>query len=117
MFHMNPEQIGGAIVRRTFMSKGKRLVSGMTLSGDEVRNFPVINRNALIDKRYIDVYPRGGEVAEPGERFVISAGFGRFFVIEGKKLNDEALDREQAYALAGVEPPTKPARRKKQVEA
>lgn len=116
MFQIAADQIGGAIVRRTFSSSrdgGKRFVAGQRLSGDEVRSFPAINRNSLIEKRYIDVFPQGGEMQTKGERFVISSGFGKFHVIEGKKLNDEALDREQAYALAGMVAPPKGERRKK----
>ena len=69
-------------------------------------SFPKLNRMALAEKRYIDLVPKGAVgSAASGQRFVISEGFGRFNVIEGKKLNEEALDREQAYALAGIDPP------------
>jgi hypothetical protein len=116
MFQMRPEQIGGAIVRRTFSSGGTRLTSGTKLSAEQVLAFATANRNALVDKRFIDLFPKSGgidSVSESAERFVVSAGFGRFHVIEGRKLNDEPLDREQAYALAGTEAPPKVARRKK----
>lgn len=118
MFQIPADQIGGAVVRRTFSSRGKRLISGTRLSAAEVLAFPQANRNALSDKHYIDLFPKGGvdsSVSASGERFVISAGFGRFYVIEGKKLNDDPLDREQAYALAGTQAPPKPGRKKKEI--
>lgn len=113
MFQLKEHEIGGAIVRRTFTTDGKKLVPGQRLTEQEVLSFPTLNRMALAEKRWIDLVPKNGTTAAPekAERFVISAGFGNFHVIEGKKLNDEALDREQAYALAGIAPP-KQVRRK-----
>lgn len=111
MFRIDDSEIGGAVVRRTFNNGGKRMIAGMRLSAEEVLSFRRANRNSLAEKAYIDIFPRGGAMQEKGERFVINAGFGRFFVIEGKKLNADALDREQAYALAGTEPPPKQQRR------
>ena len=105
MFQMPTHEIGGAIVRRTFQCGAKRVTSGQRLTGDEVKAMPVANRNALVEKKYMDLIPNGGGVAAKGERFVISAGFGRFYVVEGRKLNAESLDREQAYALAGTAAP------------
>jgi hypothetical protein len=116
MFRMAIDQIGGAVVRRTFSSGGRRLVAGMKLTREEVLSFPTANRNALAEKTFIDLYPLSGSSDAPTgktDRFVVSAGFGRFHVIEGRKLNDEPLDREQAYALAGMEAPPKATRRKK----
>jgi hypothetical protein len=116
MFQMRADQIGGAIVRRSFSSGGTRLVAGTKLTAEQVLAFPTTNRNALADKRYIDLFPASGDAPTTGssERFVVSAGFGRFHVIQGKKLNDEPLDREQAYALAGVPAPPQAVRRKKE---
>ncbi|HVM96147.1 MAG TPA: hypothetical protein VMT89_07145 [Candidatus Acidoferrales bacterium] len=115
MFQMADNEIGGAIVRRTFRSGGRQLFTGARLTAQEVLSFPKANRNALAEKRYIDLIPKADQtsVAAKGERFVINAGFGKFYVIEGKKLNDEPIDREQAYALAGTEAPPKVQRRSK----
>ena len=117
MFQLPVNEIGGAIVRRTFMTGGKKLLPGQRLTAEEVLSFPPLNRMALAEKRWIDLIPKASnnrKAPEQGERFVVSAGFGSFHVIEGKKLNDEALDREQAYALAGTVPP-KPVRKKASV--
>lgn len=116
MFQMAASEIGGAVVRRVFSSGGKQLTPGTRLSSEEVLRIPTINRSALINKKYIEVYPKGDLIA-PGasgsERFVVSMGFGKFIVLEGKKLCDP-IDREQAYALAGQPVPAgKPSRAKK----
>ena len=113
MFQIPAEQIGGAVVRRTFTTGGKRLTPGMQLSAEQVLAFPKLNRMALAEKRYIDLFPKNPNAVSgngASKRYVVSAGFGRFHVIEGRKLNDEALDRDQAYALAGTAP--KPVRKK-----
>ena len=111
MLQIKADEVGGAVVRRVFKTGGRQITPGTVLSREEVLAFPVINRRALADKRYIDLFPRNPEnprgAEEKAERFVISAGFGRFFVIEGKKLNDEAITREEAYALCGMKPPKK----------
>ena len=102
MYHMPLNQIGGAVVRRTFKSGGRQLTSGSRLSGDEVRSFPALNRRALIEKKYIEVFPLNTDAGtvSGGKRFVVSRGFGKFDVIEGKKLNDDALDKDTARVLA-----------------
>jgi hypothetical protein len=116
MLQLKIDEVGGAVVRRVFNTGGKQMTPGTVLSREEIMAFPAVNRSALANKRYIDLFPRnpgnpqGSD--EKGERYVISAGFGRFFVIEGKKLNDEAITREEAYALCGMEPPTKGKRKK-----
>lgn len=114
MFQIPKEQIGGAVVRRTFTTGGKKLTPGTQLTAEEILKFPTLNRMALAEKRYIDLFPKNPNAVSgdgKSQRYVVSAGFGRFHVIEGRKLNDEALDREQAYALAGTSPP-KPVRKK-----
>ena len=103
--NFNIDHIGGGIVRRTFKSGEHRLTSGTKLTAEEIKRMPVANRQALIDKKYIDVYPKapGGGDGVKAERHVVSAGFGKFHVIEGRKLNDVPLSKDQAQALAGVE--------------
>ena len=115
MFQMPANQIGGAIVRRQVRTSNGDWQPGMRISAADVLAMPQVNRNALVDKKYIELFPKGGDqaVAAEGERFVISVGFGKYMVIEGKKLTDEPIDREQAYALAGKpEPASKPRRQK-----
>jgi hypothetical protein len=121
MLMLKDNQIGGAIVRRVFSSGGKQVTPGTKLSRDEVLLMPAGNRYALVNKKYIDIFPAGGDDVSMGvkpDRFVISLGFSQFHVIEGKRLTDKPISREQAYALAGQPMPEgKPSaarRRKKQ---
>lgn len=116
MFQMNTNDIGGAVVRRVFSNGGRQMTPGTRLTAEQVKSIPTVNRNALVDKKYIELYPRADVAAgaSAGERFVVSMGFGKFIVLEGRKLCDP-IDREQAYALAGQEVPAgKPSRPKKQ---
>ena len=116
MFQMPNSQIGGAIVRRTFNSAGRQVFSGQKLSREEVLKMPLANRNALADKRYIDIFPisDAAAAANGGERFVVCIGKDQYVVLEGRQITDEPVDRETAYALAGKEPPAeaKPKRKK-----
>lgn len=99
--------IGGAVVRRRFSQGGRELTNGMVLSPGEVEAIKPNNRKALLDNGYIQIFPRPArshleadlEVV-PTVRHAISIGFGRWDVIEGKKINAEPLTRELAAALA-----------------
>lgn len=99
--------IGGAVVRRRFSHGGKELLNGMVLSAGEVENLRPTNRKALIDNGFIQVFPKPMRShlesdldATPVQRHAVSIGFGRWDVIEGKKVNAEPLTKEQAFALA-----------------
>lgn len=99
--------IGGAIVRRRFSQSGKELTNGMVLSPGEVENMNPNNRRALQDNGFIQIFPKPARShleadlnAVPMQRHAISIGFGKWDVIEGRKVNAEPLTREQAYALA-----------------
>lgn len=96
------DDIGGAIVRRTFTFDTRRLKTGDRLTREEVLGMPGANRNALMEKQYIDVLPRAAIDPDAG-RFVVNRGFGKFDVIEGRKLNAEPLaTKDEAEALAAV---------------
>lgn len=106
MIPLRPEQIGGARVQRAFKFGERRLVHGDTLTGDQVRSIRPTNRSSLVDKGYLMLWPKGQNESVPGaaevERHVVARGFGRYDVIEGRKLNTEGLlTKEEAYALAG----------------
>ena len=98
--HGKEAEFGGGYVRIAFSANGERLKVGAHLSADRIRSFA--NHRRLISAEYIAVYPLKGENDELGvERHVIHVGAGNYDVIEGRKLNDTALTRDQAYALAG----------------
>ena len=102
------DEIAGGKVQQAFRMGDKYLMRGTVLSREQICRIPTQNRNALIDKGYIHVQLKGMETAEAGgERFVMSLGFGRFDVIEGRKLNEAHLSREAAYALARIPLPDK----------
>ncbi len=105
IYHGN---IGGGKVERPFRMGDRSLPRGTVLTGDEVRSMRISNRSALIDKGYLSIWPREAvaqQVAqhssEPQERHVVNCGFGRYNVVEGRRLNEQALDKESAYLLAG----------------
>ena len=103
--NLNIDQVGGGVVRRSFSSGGKRIASGARLSAEEIKAMPVANRQALIDKRFIEVFPK--DIAAAGERHVVSAGFGKYNVIEGKKLTEFPVSKQEADAIAGAKRATK----------
>lgn len=107
MIPMHPNQIGGARVQRGFQLGGRRVLAGDTLTGDEVRGIRQSNRTALVESGYLLLWPKdaGAGPAQPPQgsvRFIAPRGFGKYDVIEGRKLNDEPLTKEQAHELAGV---------------
>jgi hypothetical protein len=84
------------------------LMAGTVLTGDEVRAIRPTNRSSLIDKNFIAVWPVDASqfAGPPAVRHVVPRGFGRYDVVEGRKLNDEWLDKEAAFALAGLPLPS-----------
>ncbi len=113
IWSLRDEAIGGAYVRRGFTRftkdgpiGGQYLKAGTHLTADEVRSMPMVNRRALATSGALDVYPvTPGNAAAPEdfERFVIHAGGGRYDVVLGRKLNDSALTKQEAEALAEVD--------------
>lgn len=114
MIPMHPNQIGGGRVQRTFTFGSRRMLAGETLTGDELRSIRTQNRNAMVEKGFILLWPKDagesfGQSPSCSVRFVRPLGFGRYDVIEGRKLNEDYLDKEAAYALAGIEMPAEKA--------
>lgn len=107
--------IGGGFVLRTFRMGAEQVFAGRELSRAEILAMPGANRQALIEKKFIGVYPPrpeptvkdGGQVA----RYVIGVGGGKCDVVEGRRLNVEPLTPEEAAALAGIELHADPAPR------
>lgn len=101
------QDIGGGIVRRRFSSGGKEFTNGTVLSAGEIKAMPRNNMNALRDNGYIHIFPkavRSHLEAAPEdikmERHVVSRGFGKYDVIEGKVMNTQPLTKETAEHLA-----------------
>lgn len=95
------EQAGGAYVRRAFTFGERELTSKDVLTADEVASIPIANLNALINTGKLELFP-----ATPftfvAERFAVNRGFGKWDVVEGRKLNDAPLTKVEAEALAAA---------------
>ncbi len=111
MLSLNINDIGGGKVVWPFRQGGKEVRRGTVLSAEQIMQIAPANRASLIG-RFIRVWPKApdatglapvanGERADGTERHVVSLGFRRYTVIEGVRLSEEPLTREQAYTLAG----------------
>jgi hypothetical protein len=99
--HLKKDDIGGGVVRTAFRMGGTYMMVGTKLSADEVMSINPPNRMALIDKGYIAVWPKSGDVPViKGKRYAIHIGGGGYDVIEGRKLNNKPLSRDEARELA-----------------
>ena len=109
MIPIHHSQIGGGKVERPFRMGDKTLPRGTVLDRGQMLSIRISNRSSLIDKGYLSVWPleavaqqvQQQHSAEPQERHVVNCGFGRYDVVEGRKLNEQYLDKESAYLLAG----------------
>lgn len=103
--------LGGAFVRRAFNKGDVRKHPGETMTTEELLSIPKTNRRALIEQGFLETWPavpdsaaRAPVSTEPvkgGVRHIVSRG-NKFDVIEGEKLNDKPLSREDAAALAAA---------------
>jgi len=96
------KDFGGGFVRLSFSCNGERLAPGTPLTPEQIKSFA--NHKRLIHTGHIAVYPRAKTMAESDaaatERLVVHRGGGRYDVIVGAVINDTALTREEAEALA-----------------
>lgn len=91
------QDIGGGKVLRYFNNGPEAMRPGRDLTRDEILAWPKANRSALIENGQISIYP---PAAVKGERFIVSAGFGKYNVFQGSKLTAEPLaTKEEALAL------------------
>lgn len=110
-------EISFGVVERAIMVGDTKMLRGTELSHDVLARMPPANRNALIENRFISVFPKGVTVrhsaAAPdvvvpvaeelreaqGEMHIISKGFGKWDVVQGT-LVGVGLSREEALAMA-----------------
>lgn len=105
------EMTGGAYVRRSFNKGDVRVTPGMILTAAQFASIPKTNRRALVEQGFLEPWPAipGSATHVPiteapkegSERHVVFRG-NKFDVIEGIKLNDKPLTREEAAALAAA---------------
>ena len=95
---MRIHEMGGAYVRRRFTSGATAYKPGDHLTQGELAQIPAANRDTLIKNLWIEPYPMpaGSDLTV----MIISTGYGKFNVIEGRKLNDKPLTKEEAQELA-----------------
>ena len=86
--------IGGGKVLRAFTMGGETLKNGTHLSRDQILAMPYNNRQALIDGGRLAVYPPA-----PDARFIHHEGFGKFHVVEGRRITDEPVTKEEAERI------------------
>src|ERR1700682_6521465 len=100
MAALHPDHIGGGRVVRSFNMGSERVLSGKVLTREQIVRMPHGNRNALIEKGFLAVWPptsgqgpvapQQAPIAKPAnggtERFVCALGFGRYDVVEGRKV-------------------------------
>lgn len=104
---MRIEEIGFGRVSRALTVSGQILPRGTKLSHEVLARMPAANRNAMIENRYIEVFPKGVAVREVGdtnvpdgaEAHVVPVGFGKYDVIVGNVVG-AGLSREDADTLA-----------------
>lgn len=127
------DQIGGARVVRQFRMNGEIVKVGTMLTPPQIMAMNPVNRAHLID-RFLQVWPKPMVKSPPSSdadsgagpteratsdggllaRHVVPLGFGRYDVVQGTKLNEKAVDRQTAFALAGTPlPPEQKAPRRK----
>lgn len=99
MLQITDQDIGGARVRQKFTRAGEVLFAGKQLTADEVLAIPMANRRALADAGYIEIFPRP-PITSVGERHIVHLGRGQYDVIQGLKLNQAPLSKDEAEELA-----------------
>ena len=106
MLMIGSNEIGGGYVRLKFTDSERSYKMGEPLTAEKIKSFH--NYRRLIDVGMIAVYPpphkgtlngNGNIQAAISERHIVSAGFGRFDVYEGRKLNQKSLTKEDAEKL------------------
>lgn len=122
-----PHEIGGGTVRQRFNAGGRDRMSGEYIDGDELRTWKPSNLRALMEMGKLACVPKtvtvlhqrpnaDTKVSDPADdgdisRIVISKGFQRFDVVEGRVLA-RGVTKQEAHQLAGipyVAPPPPPA--------
>ena len=106
MLMIGSNEIGGGYVRLKFTDHSRTYKMGEPLTAEKIKSFH--NYKRLIGVGHIAVYPPAPKATLNGhdnspaalyDRHIVSAGFGRFDVYEGRKLNQKSLTKEDAEKL------------------
>jgi len=95
----DPSDAGGAYVRRAFDFGERKLKAGDKLTRDELASIPEANLQALVNTKVLQLYPAAPDSLFIAERFVVSAGRGKYKVIEGRLLTKKPVSKEHALKL------------------
>lgn len=92
---------GGAYVRRRFNMGGKDVLPGAVLAQVDLEKIPQVNLRSLLSTGKLELFPvaPGAPDAIEMSRFAVHTGAGKYDVIEGVKLNDGPLSKEEAEAV------------------
>lgn len=114
---MHIDEIGGAKARQSFFTAGRQVMRGEEIPLEQLRQWPTANRNVMIEKGYIEVWPksvtflrapaaieRDDEPDANTQRIIVPRGFGRYDVIEGVVLAQN-ITKDEAHAIAGTPKP------------
>lgn len=93
---MGHSTVGGALVTRPFSFNGKRRLAGETLTAKEVLSIPVMNRRALANRGFMEVFP---DPSDRGSFYVTDIGLGKFAVIQGVVVSSDTMPRKEAEKL------------------
>ena len=111
------DEIGGARARQAFSSGGRTIRRGEEIPLEALRSWPTLNRNVMIEKGYIEVWPRSvaflrQEIAAPAapeqleddedakQMMKFARGFGKFVVVQGRIVSDNVTS-DEADAIMG----------------
>lgn len=102
------EDIGGGVVMKAFRGTGGEMVlAGTRLTEEQVRAMPRANRESLVDNHRLHILSKSqasvGPLSADTQVFTVHLGGGKYNVIEGVKINDEPITKEEAEALAGTD--------------
>lgn len=90
------DSIGGALVTRPFTHHGVKLLAGSILTAQETKAIPVMNRRALANRGFIEIFPDPGD---KGSFFVADVGLGKFAVVQGKIVSADLMSLKEASKL------------------
>lgn len=92
--------IGGATVARYFRRGADDMKPGMNMTRAELLALPRGNLQALVDTSKLVLYPpTPALLGELGQLHAVHLGFGKYDVIEGRRLNESELTKEEAEAM------------------
>lgn len=110
--------IGGAKVQRGFQRGSEWVKPGTDISRNELLSMPRGNLQAMVDGGRIQLYPpTPAMLGGVGELHMISRGFGKYDIIEGRVLNEEPYTSKEAAETAYAEMMAKAGRLPGEVSA